>query len=136
MLKRLKFSLRTFLFGVVVLTAGVAWWISWPQRKASQLMNAMVSSPEKAESLSGSYSLWTVLQFQHDRPYLEAHSRSASDVVFGRQVFTVVVPTHEKQGNGTLDFTGTLYVTFRELRAPQSLDSRVREADGSTKSKS
>ncbi len=124
---RFRFSLRTLLFGTVVLAAGMAWWVSWPQRRATQLINAMVSSPEEAEALSGGSGMWTVLrEYQHGHPYLEAHSRSVSDVILGRQVFTVVLPTHEKQGNGTLDFTGTLFVTRGEMRGPIELNSLAR----------
>lgn len=70
MSKRLKFSLRILLFGMVVLAPGMAWWVSWPQRSVTQLIHAMVSSPEEAEALSGGSGMWNVLRkYQHDRPY-------------------------------------------------------------------
>ena len=77
--------------------------------------------------MSGQSGMWNVLRkYPHDRPYLEAQSRSFADVMSGRQVFTVVVPTHEKQGGGTLEFTGTLVVTRGALRGPLELDARER----------
>ena len=84
--------------------------------------------------MSGHSGMWQVLRkHSHDRPYLEAQSRSFVDVLTGRQVFTVVVPTHEQQGDGTLEFTGTLFVTRGALRGPMQLDARERSADGSNK---
>ena len=134
MSRRLRFSLRTLLLGMVVVAAGMAWWVSWPQRRASQLIAAMASSPEQAEAMSGRSGMWNVLRkYPHDRPYLEPQSRSFADVVTGRQVFTVVVPTHEKQGGDTLEFTGTLFVTRGALRGPIELDTRERKADSKSK---
>ena len=134
MLRRFRFSLRALVFGVVVISAGMAWWISWPHRQASHLIDAMASSPEEAEAMAGKSGMWNVLRrHPHDRPYLEPQPRSIGDAVVGRQSFTVVVPTHEKQGDGTLEFTGTLIVTRGALRGPIELDARERSPGESTK---
>jgi hypothetical protein len=110
--------------------AAIAWWVSWPQRRASQLIRVMALSPDQAESMSPQSGMWNVLRkYAHDRPYLEPQPRSLADVMAGRQIFTVVVPTHQKQGSGTLEFTGTLFVTRGALRGPIELDSRERAAE-------
>jgi hypothetical protein len=132
MSRRFTFSLRTLLLGTVVVTAALAWWVSWPQRRASKLMDAMVSSPDEAEAMSPQSGMWNVLRkYPHDRPYLEAQSRSFADVMTGRQVFTVVVPTYEKRDGDMLEFTGTLIVTRGALQGPIELDARKRLPDDS-----
>ena len=134
MLRRFKFSLRALVVGMVMIAAGMAWWVSWPQRRATQLISAMASSPEEAEAMSGHSGIWNVLRkHPHDPPYLEPQSRSITAVVMGRQIFTVVIPTYEKQGDGTLEFTGTLFVTRGALKGPIELDARERSVDGSNK---
>lgn len=134
-LPRFTFSLRTLLLGtaiVAALMAGWTWWVSWPQRRASQLIDAMASSPDEAEAMSPVSGIYNALRkHPHDRPYLEAQPRSFGDVLSGRQVFTVVVPMHEGFGGGPgmRELTGTLIVTRGDLRGPLELDNRERSAN-------
>ena len=128
MARRITFSLRTLLLGMAIVAAvmaGGTWWVSWPQRRASQLIDAMASSPDEAEAMAGPVGMWQALRERsHDRPYLEAQPRSFADVLSGRQVFTVVVPMHESLGNGMHELTGTLTVTRGELHGPVLLQNR------------
>lgn len=119
MSRRFRFSLRTLVFVMVVLAAGMSWWVSWPQRRALQFIDAIASSPEEAEAMAGPSRMWNVLRkCPHDRPRLEAQPRSFGDVMMRRQDFTVVVRTYDPQGDGTLDVRGTLSVTRGVLRGP------------------
>ncbi len=129
MSKRFRFSLRALVIAMVIFSASIAWWVSWPQRRAADLIEAMASSPEQAEKMSGQSGMWNVLRkHPHDRPYLEPQVRTMADIIAGRQGFTVVVPTRMEQGSGTLEFTGLLTVTRGELRGPIELDARERPA--------
>jgi hypothetical protein len=124
--RRFRFSLRTLLFGVTAFAACLAWWVTWPQRNAQQLVDLMATAPEKAEEMSGQSGMWAVLaKYDHDRPYYEAQPRSIADTLLGKQTFIVAVPTHEKEGDGLLEFTGTLLFERGKLRGPIELDSRV-----------
>ena len=129
-LPRFRFSLRTLLLGTAIAAsalAGGTWWVSWPQRRASQLIDVMASSPDEAEAMSPGSGMWQALRENpHDRPYLEAQPRSFVDVLLGRQVFTVVAPMNKKLNNRMFDLTGTLTVTRGELNGPVGLDSRDR----------
>ena len=133
MSRRFTFSLRTLLLGMAIVAAvmaGGTWWVSWPQRRASQLVDVAASSPDEAEAMSPGSGMWQALRENpHDRPYLEAQPRSFVDVLSGRQVFTVAVPMHKKLENRMFDLTGTLTVTRGELRGPVGLQSRERKSD-------
>lgn len=123
---RFRYGLRTLLFGVTVLAACLAWWVTWPQRTAQTLVDLMATEPDQAEEMSGPSGMWTVLaKYDHDPPYYEVQPRSLKDMLLGKQVFTIVVPTHEKEGEGNLEFTGTLFFERGELKGPIELDSRT-----------
>lgn len=135
MSRRFTFSLRTLLLGMAIVAAvmaGGTWWVSWPQRRASQLIDVMASSPDEAEALSPVSGIYEALrEHPHDRPYLEAQPRSFADVLSGRQVFTVVVPMHEGfgGGDGMRELTGTLTVTRGALNGPVLLQNRERKSN-------
>lgn len=123
----LQFSLRALLLGIAVVAAGLWWW-TWPKRTADQFIELMATAPEQAEEMSPSSGIWNVLKtFEHDRPYYEAHPRTLRDMVLGRQVFTVVVPTNQQLDGDKTDFIGTLFFTRGTLKGPIELDSRAKK---------
>ena len=133
MSRRFTFSLRTLLLGIAIVAAVAAcgtWWASWPRRRASQLIDAMASSPDEAEAMAGQSGMWQALrEHPHDRPYLEAQPRSFADVLSGRQVFAVVVPMEGLGGGpGMRELTGTLTVTRGVLNGPVLLQNRERKS--------
>jgi hypothetical protein len=122
----LRYGLRTLLLVPVLIAAVLAWWVTWPQRSAARLINVMATAPDNAEDTSRLGGMGEVLRkYKHETPYLEAHSRSLSEILRGTQTFTVVLPVIGPRLNGQdMEFTATLYVTRGRLRGPLELNSR------------
>jgi hypothetical protein len=124
--RRFRFGLRTLLFGVVVLVAGLSWWVTWPQRSAYRLVSLMDTDIDRAEQMSPASGMWMVLRERdHDAPYLEPHGRTMKDVVLGKQEFTVILPVTGMHVNRVpVELIGTLRFERGKLTGPIELDSR------------
>jgi len=123
---RLQFRLRTLLFIVAVVAAALSWWVTWPQRSAGRFVDLMGAAPDEAEKINRLGGMGRVLRkYQHDPPYVEPHRRSLTDVLLGRQTFTVVAPVYGPHLDGqAMDYTATMFFERGKFRGPIELDSR------------
>jgi hypothetical protein len=70
--------------------------------------------------------MWSVLgKYDFGAAYCQPLPRSITDIVLGKESFTVFVPTNAVYDDGFAEFSGTLFVTRGKLRGPIELDSRV-----------
>jgi hypothetical protein len=124
--RRFQFGLRTLLLLITGTAAVLSWWITWPQRSATRLINLMAILPDKAAETYRLGGMGSVMRkYKHDAPYLEPHSRSALEILKGTQTFTVVLPTYDVHKDGQeIDYTATLFATRGNLKGPIELDSR------------
>lgn len=125
--RRFRFGLRTFLVIPVLLAAGLGWWLTWPQRAATNFIHLMETDPARAQAMSksGGGMAGVLLKYQHDAPYLEPHPRSISDVLRGNQTFTVAVPVIGPKLDGReMEFTATLFFEGGSFRGPIELRPR------------
>src|SRR5689334_23322853 len=107
---------------MVVISALAAWWVTWPRRSVEHFVRLMADDPDKAEAMSGQSGMWAVLRkYEHGRPYFEARPRSLADTLYGKQAFTIVLPTDRPMEDGVMEFTGTLFVERGKLRGPIEL---------------
>ena len=123
---QLRFGLRTLLFAVVLISAALSWWVTWPQLSAGRFVKLMGTAPDEAEKINRLGGMGRVLRkYEHDPPYLEPHSRSLAEVLLGKQTFTVVTPVHGPTLDGqTMDFTATMSFERGTFKGPMLLDSR------------
>jgi hypothetical protein len=124
--RRFRFGLRTLLIVPVLLSAVLAWWVTWPHRSAARFVNLMGTDIEEAEKINSLGGTGRVLrEYKHDPPYLEPHSRSLAEVLLGKQTFTVVTPLHGPRRNGReVEFTATMFFNRGKFKGPVELNQR------------